>query len=44
MDQVFIKDPEQKKTIKALVTEKIAKLGENVVIRRFSRFQLGEAK
>jgi elongation factor Ts len=41
-EQVFIKDPEQKKRIKDIVTEKIAKLGENIVIRRFVRFQLGE--
>jgi len=41
-DQLFIKDPEQKKKIKDLVVEKIAKLGENIVIRRFVRFQLGE--
>lgn len=39
-DQPFVKDPE--KTIKELVTEKIAQLGENIVIRRFSRFQLGQ--
>jgi elongation factor Ts len=43
LDQVFIKDPDQKKKIKDLVSEKIAKLGENIVIRRFTRFQLGEA-
>ncbi len=43
LDQVFIKDPDQKKKIKGLVTEKIAKLGKNIVIRRFARFQLGEA-
>ncbi|MBI4683962.1 MAG: translation elongation factor Ts [Nitrospirae bacterium] len=42
LEQVFIKDPEQKLKIKDLITEKIAKLGENIVIRRFSRFQLGE--
>ncbi len=42
LEQVFIKDPEQKKRVKDLVTEKIAKLGENIVIRRFARFQLGE--
>lgn len=42
VDQIFVKDPDQKKTIKDLVTEKIAKLGENIVIRRFARFQLGE--
>ncbi|NWF99038.1 MAG: translation elongation factor Ts [Nitrospirae bacterium] len=42
LDQIFIKDTEQKQRIKDLVTEKIAKLGENIVIRRFVRFQLGE--
>lgn len=42
MEQIFIKDPEQKKSIRDLVTEKITKLGENIVIRRFARFQLGE--
>jgi len=42
VEQIFIKDPEQKKKIKDLITEKIAKLGENIVIRRFARFQLGE--
>lgn len=41
LDQVFIKDPEQKLRIKDLITEKIAKLGENIVVRRFSRFQVG---
>lgn len=42
LDQVFIKDPEQKLKVKDLITEKIAKLGENIVVRRFARFQLGE--
>ncbi len=42
LDQLFIKDPEQKKKIKDLVVEKITKLGENIIIRRFVRFQLGE--
>jgi elongation factor Ts len=42
LDQIFIKDPEQKLKISNLITEKIAKLGENVVVRRFARFQLGE--
>jgi elongation factor Ts len=42
LDQIFIKDPEGKQKIKDLITEKIAKLGENIVFRRFSRFQLGE--
>ncbi len=42
MEQVFIKDPEQKKKIKDIIAEKIARLGENIVVRRFVRFQLGE--
>lgn len=42
LDQVFVKDPEGKKKIKDLVAECVAKLGENIVIRRFARFQLGE--
>lgn len=39
-EQAFIKDP--KKSIGDLVKEAIAKLGENVVVRRFVRFELGE--
>lgn len=42
IDQVFIKDPEGKKKVKDIITDKIAKLGENIVVRRFVRFQLGE--
>ncbi len=42
LDQIFIKDPEQKKRVKDLIAENIARLGENIVIRRFIRFQLGE--
>ncbi len=40
LDQLFVKDPDKK--IKDVLTEKVAKLGENIVIRRFVRFQLGE--
>lgn len=40
LDQPFIKDEE--KTVGALIQEAIAKLGENIVPRRFARFQLGE--
>ncbi len=42
LDQVFVKDSDQKKKIKDLVMEKIAQLGENILIKRFARFQLGE--
>ena len=39
MLQPFVKDPS--KTIKDIITETIAKVGENIKIRRFSRFELG---
>ena len=42
LEQVFIKDPEGKKKVKDLVTEKIAKLGENILVRNVPGFQLGE--
>lgn len=40
MEQAFIKD--DKKTITDLVKGKIAELGENIVIRRFVRYAVGE--
>lgn len=40
MEQSFVKDPN--KTINDLTKELIGKLGENILIRRFVRFQLGE--
>jgi elongation factor Ts len=40
MDQPFVKNSDQ--TINDLLTEKIALLGENLKIRRFARFQIGE--
>ncbi len=39
LDQPFIKDP--KFTVRELVRDSIAKLGENIVIRRFARFEVG---
>jgi elongation factor Ts len=42
LEQIYIKDSEQKKRVKDLITESIARLGENIIIRRFVRFQLGE--
>ncbi|MBA7497861.1 Elongation factor Ts [subsurface metagenome] len=39
-EQIFIKD--SSKNINQLLLELIAKLGENIVIKRFSRFQLSE--
>jgi elongation factor Ts len=40
MEQQFIKDPD--KTISQLLNEKISQIGENISIRRFVRFGLGE--
>ena len=40
LEQPFIKDPD--KTIKDILTEKIAVIGENMNIRRFARFEKGE--
>lgn len=40
LEQTFIKNPDI--TIQELLNEKIAKIGENLNIRRFSRFEVGE--
>jgi len=38
-EQPFVKNPDQ--TVGDMIKEKIAKLGENIVVRRFARFQIG---
>jgi elongation factor Ts len=40
LDQPFIK--EQSQSIKDLIATKVAKLGENITIRRFARFKVGD--
>ena len=40
LEQPFIKDPD--KTVTQLITESISKIGENIAVRRFTRYQLGE--
>ena len=40
LDQPFVKDPA--KTVAELVTEKVAKTGEKITIRRFTRYKMGE--
>ena len=40
IEQDFVKDPN--KTIKDIITDTVGKLGENIVVSRFKRFQLGE--
>lgn len=39
VDQPFVKQPE--KTVKEILTDRIATIGENIQIRRFVRFQVG---
>jgi elongation factor Ts len=39
LDQPFIKEASQ--TIQQLIASKIAKLGENISVRRFARFKVG---
>ncbi len=39
LEQAYVKNPDQ--TIKDVVTEAISKLGENIIVRRFARFQIG---
>jgi len=40
LDQPYIRDPERK--VRDLVTAAIAKLGENITVRRFAKYRLGE--
>ena len=40
VDQPFVKDPS--KTVGELVTEKTAKTGERITVRRFTRYKMGE--
>jgi elongation factor Ts len=42
LDQIFVKDETGKKDIRSLLNELVAKIGENIKIRRFVRFELGE--
>lgn len=42
LDQPFIKNPDQ--PVSEYVKENIAKLGENIIVRRFSRIALGEVQ
>lgn len=40
MEQSFVKDPD--KTVSQLLNEKVSTIGENITIRRFVRYELGE--
>ena len=39
-DQAFVRDPDM--TVEELVKSMVAKLGENILVRRFARFKIGE--
>ena len=39
LEQAFVKDPDQ--TIQQLLTSAVAKMGENIVVKGFARFQIG---
>jgi elongation factor Ts len=41
LEQVYVREPSGKVKVKDLLTEAVAKLGENVLVRRFSRFRVG---
>ena len=41
LDQKFVKDTD--KTVREMIKEKIAQLGENITVGRFTRFQLGQS-
>jgi elongation factor Ts len=40
LEQAYIRDPDRK--VRDLITESVAKIGENIVVRRFARFRVGE--
>ncbi len=40
LEQAYIKNPDQ--TVGQMIAEKVASIGENIQVRRFSRFKLGE--
>jgi len=42
LDQPYIRDTSGKQKIKDLVTQAVGKTGENIIVKRFTRFQLGE--
>jgi elongation factor Ts len=42
LDQKFVKDTD--KTVREMIKEKIAQLGENITVGRFTRFQLGQSQ
>jgi len=42
LQQPFIRDESRKQTVEDVIKEAVAKMGENIVVKRFCRFELGE--
>lgn len=42
LEQPYIRDTSGKKKVKELITEAVAKIGENISVKRFARFKIGE--
>jgi len=42
LDQAWVKDPEGKKDIRGMLTDLVGKIGENIKVRRFVRYEVGE--
>ena len=42
LEQVYLIDPEAKKKVQEVIHEAVARLGENIQVARFARFELGE--
>ena len=42
MEQPYVRDAAGKEKVKDMVTNAVAKIGENIVLRRFARFRVGE--
>ena len=42
LDQIWVKDPDGKKDMRSLLTDLIGKIGENIKVRRFVRYEVGE--
>jgi len=42
LDQPYIRDTTGKEKVKDIITNAVAKIGENIVVRRFARFRVGE--
>jgi len=43
LEQPYVRDEKGKKKVGQLISEAVAKLGENITVARFARFQVGES-